>query len=92
MLARQFFEIGKQQYMHFDFDNSVRNLKYAVKYETANSLKAEYLIYLGANYFYKKDIQSAQNCFSRAKMYNSKIKPSRSEFPGEIIKLFMNSN
>jgi len=90
--VRRFFSLGKEEYMNCKFSESIKYLKKAIDCEPKRSKKAECFLYLGASYFYKEDIRSARYCFSQAKMYNSNIEPSRSEFPGEIIELFRNSN
>lgn len=89
--ASVFFENGKQGYMHFKFNEAIKFLQSAINCETSGTKKAQIFIYLGATYFYKNDIQSAKNCFSQAKKNDSKVEPSRSDFPREIINLFRNS-
>jgi hypothetical protein len=86
--ASKLFRLGKTKYLNCNFSESIKYLKNAISYEPISIKKAEYYIYLGATYFYLRDVSSAKNCFSQAKRCSRKIKPSCSEFPGEIIRLY----
>ena len=86
--SKKYFKQAKQEYLNFKFQDSITSLQKAINHETYSSDKANYYIYMGANYFYLRDLKSALGCFSMAKKHNHYIRPSLVEFPPEIIRLY----
>jgi tetratricopeptide (TPR) repeat protein len=86
--AKRELKIGKELYLEFYFTGSIRRLKKAISYNPSNSVKAVCYIYLGANYFYIQDYDTANECFLAAKRANYNVKPDRSMFPSEIIEAY----
>ena len=86
--SKKYFKQAKHEYLNFKFQDSITSLGKAITYETYNSDKANYYIYMGANYFYLRDLKSALSCFSTAKKHNQYIRPSSVDFPPEIIRLY----
>jgi tetratricopeptide (TPR) repeat protein len=87
-LAADYFQGGKQSYLHFRFYDSIQQLEKAVEFEINNSRKAQCLLYMGASYFYLGDTTKALQSFGLAKRYNRSAFPDKSEFPLEIIRLY----
>ena len=87
-LARKYFQAGKEDYLNFKFYDSIRKLQRAIAYEISDTSKANCYLYIGANYFYLKNFRQARYSFSQAKKYNHALRPPRSEFPWEIIRLY----
>ena len=89
--AQKFFMKGKEAYYGCRFEDSIKQLEKAVLYESSNTKKANYLIFIGADWFYLEKIPFAKNSFTRAKAYSKEVRPSKTEFPFEIIKLYNES-
>jgi len=87
-LAQKYFMKGKEAYYGCSFEDSIKQLEKAVLHESSNKKKANYCIYIGADWFYLKKIPFAKNSFTRAKTYSKGVRPSKTEFPLEIIKLY----
>jgi tetratricopeptide (TPR) repeat protein len=87
-LARKYFQVGKEDYLNFKFHDSIRHLQQAIAYENSDTNKANCYLYIGANYFYLKNFRQARYSFSQAKKHNHALRPPRSEFPLEIIRLY----
>ena len=86
--SRKYFNQAEQEYLNFKFKDSITSLQKAIAHEISDPERARYYIYMGANYFYLRDLKSAQSCFSVAKKYNRYVRPSSLEFPPEIIRLY----
>ena len=87
-LAKKFFMKGKEAYYGCSFEDSIKQLKKAVLHESSNMKKANYYIFIGADWFYLEKIPFAKSSFTRAKAYSKGVRPSKTEFPFEIIKLY----
>ena len=87
-LADKYFRAGKHSYLYFKFSDSIQQIEKAVAIETSSARKAEYLLYMGASYFYLGNIHKARQSFLLAKLINRSIIPKRSDFPLEIIRLY----
>ena len=87
-LAQKYFMKGKEAYYGCRFEDSIRQLEKAVLHESSNTKKATYFIFIGADWFYLEKMPSAKNSFSQAKAYSKGVRPSKTEFPFEIIKLY----
>lgn len=87
-LAQKHFLKGKEAYYACRFKDSIKHLEKAVLYQSLKTKKANYCIYIGADWFYLEKIPCAKNSFTRAKAYSMEVRPSRAEFPFEIIKLY----
>ena len=87
-LAKKYFMKGKEAYYGCSFEDSIKQLEKAVLHESSNTKKANYYIYIGADWFYLKKIPFAKKSFTRAKTYSKEVRPSKTEFPLEIIKLY----
>jgi len=87
-LAQKYFMKGREAYYGCRFEDSIKQLKKAVLHESSNTKKANYFIFIGADWFYLEKIPFAKSSFTRAKAYSKGVRPSKTEFPFEIIKLY----
>ena len=87
-LSQKYFMKGKEAYYGCSFENSIKQLEKAVLHESSNKKKSNYYIFIGADWFYLENIPFAKNSFSRAKTYSKEVRPPKTEFPLEIIKLY----
>jgi len=90
-LATKHFREGRNDYLGCRFQKSITHLEKAIVFESSNTRKALCCIYIGANWLYLEEVPSAKNSFSRAKQYSWEVRPSKTEFPFEIIKLYEES-
>jgi Tfp pilus assembly protein PilF len=87
-LAADYFQAGKESYLHFRFSNSIQQLEKAVEFEIQSARNAQCFIYMGASHFYLGDTQRAIQSFIRAKRHDRSVRPGKSDFPMEIIRLY----
>ena len=90
-LATKYFRAGRDHYLGCRFRKSITHLEKAIVFESSNSRKALCCVYIGAAWFYLEEVPSAKNSFSRAKQYSWEVRPSKTEFPFEIMKLYEES-
>jgi len=87
-LSQKYFMKGKEAYYGCSFEDSIKQLEKAVLHESSKTKKANYCIFIGADWFYLEKIPFAKKSFTRAKAYSKGVRPSKTEFPFEIIKLY----
>ena len=86
--AEKHFKIGKLYYEECRFHNSIEHLSKSLASETSDMGKARCYLYLGANYFYLRNMDAARYYFGQAKKRHSPARPSPYEFAPEIIQFF----